>query len=287
MSERFEEQLLLLKEKERNKEKWERRLVELSAELQEAKRTADASQAKFTEEQHDVEKLQGLTITNLFYTILGSKNDKLKTENEEVLKAKLRYDQSIEMQRHIERDIKSLKVQLVDVINIQLEYEQLMEAKESFIRDHDPETSGKLMSLSEQKANLTVVCKELREAVRAGELVQQALERAEDCLRSAKNWGTYDLLGGGMISTAIKHGRMDDAQDHIRTAQNRLSQFAKELKDVQISISTDLEISGLLSVTDKLKEIGRLVSQLGNEEAQAEGKLLELERQYSDILERA
>ncbi|QGQ99177.1 hypothetical protein EHS13_32025 [Paenibacillus psychroresistens] len=175
-----------------------------------------------------------------------------------------------------------------------------------------PETSGKLLILSEQKTNLAIVCKELQEAVCAGELVQKSLDQAEDCLRSARNWGTYDMLGGGMISTAIKHGRMDDAQGHIRIAQNRLRQFAKELKDVQVLISSDLEISGLLkfsdfffdgliadwmvqgrindsleSVTDKLKEIGRLVSQLGNEEAQAKGKLREIESQYSDILEKA
>lgn len=50
------------------------------------------------------------------------------------------------------------------------------------------------------------------------EYLLYALERAEKALASAGNWGVYDMMGGGVISTHIKRGRMDDAQVAIMDA---------------------------------------------------------------------
>ena len=44
------------------------------------------------------------------------------------------------------------------------------------------------------------------------------LVRAREKLDSARNWGIFDILGGGIISTLVKHGRMDDADTCIRQA---------------------------------------------------------------------
>lgn len=48
------------------------------------------------------------------------------------------------------------------------------------------------------------------------------LEEALDALGSARGWGLWDILGGGFLSTLIKHGHMDDAEAHIREAQRLL-----------------------------------------------------------------
>ena len=66
---------------------------------------------------------------------------------------------------------------------------------------------------------------------RALHLVGEAryqLERALDALGSARGWGLWDVLGGGFISTLIKHGHMADAESHIREAK-RLLEIAGEL----------------------------------------------------------
>lgn len=56
------------------------------------------------------------------------------------------------------------------------------------------------------------------------------LEKALDELGSARGWGLWDILGGGFLSTLIKHGHMDDAEAHIREAQ-RLLEMAGPLND--------------------------------------------------------
>lgn len=52
--------------------------------------------------------------------------------------------------------------------------------------------------------------RELIEAIEASRKAEIALKDAKECLNSAKNWGTYDILGGGVLSTAAKHQKIDE-----------------------------------------------------------------------------
>lgn len=53
--------------------------------------------------------------------------------------------------------------------------------------------------------------REMQEAVQAGERALQSLYAARDKLGSARNWGIFDMLGGGFISDLVKHSKMNDA----------------------------------------------------------------------------
>ena len=90
-----------------------------------------------------------------------------------------------------------------------------------------------------------------REAVnKALPMVREAayqLERAQDKLDSARNWGIFDILGGGLISSLIKHSRLSDAQACIQQAQTDLDAFRRELEDVHVP---DLQIGGFLTFAD-------------------------------------
>lgn len=61
-----------------------------------------------------------------------------------------------------------------------------------------------------------------------------------DSLQCAKGWGTWDLLGGGLISTAIKHSRIDDARKSVHQIQYRLKVFQKELNDVDPHLNSEI-----------------------------------------------
>ena len=60
------------------------------------------------------------------------------------------------------------------------------------------------------------------------------LERAQDRLGSARNWGIFDILGGGLISTLVKHDRMDSAGDCIREASRLMERVRQMLPDIQV-----------------------------------------------------
>ena len=77
--------------------------------------------------------------------------------------------------------------------------------------------------------------KEIREAIQAGEAALSSLRNAQEKLNSAKNWGIWDIVGGGFMSSLIKHSRMDDAQEYMEEAGQNLRRFEKELQDVSLS----------------------------------------------------
>ena len=54
--------------------------------------------------------------------------------------------------------------------------------------------------------------KEIQEAIQAANHALACLSQADTYLQSAKNWGLFDMLGGGALTTFFKHSKMDDAR---------------------------------------------------------------------------
>ncbi len=92
--------------------------------------------------------------------------------------------------------------------------------------------------------------KERQEAIVAGERALDSLEKAQNCLDSARGWGIYDILGGGLISSLIKHGRMDKAEEYLSEAKYDLRQFENELRDLDEFENINLDTQDFLGIAD-------------------------------------
>ena len=99
-------------------------------------------------------------------------------------------------------------------------------------------------------SNDASLLRETDEAIRAGQEAHSQAQQVLDTLRSAKGWGVYDLLGGGMLSGLIKHSRMDKAQQQMEDFRRALERFNRELKDVRVQCSASAELSGFWRVAD-------------------------------------
>jgi hypothetical protein len=129
--------------------------------------------------------------------------------------------------------------------------------------------------------------REIDEAIRAGRAALQALDDAERNISSARNFGIWDILGGGFISSALKHSKMDEAQRCMERAQNALQDFQKELSDVQMSSDLKVDADGLtkffdiwcdnflvdLMVQSRIKEAQENIRQAKQNVQQAIGRL--------------
>ena len=91
---------------------------------------------------------------------------------------------------------------------------------------------------------------EIREAIRAADDALMCLNDARQCLQSAGNWGIMDMLGGGILSTFIKHNKMGRAEQQLADARSALRRFAGELRDVESVVDVDLRIDDFLSFAD-------------------------------------
>lgn len=91
------------------------------------------------------------------------------------------------------------------------------------------------------------MAREVREARAAGIRALNSLRRAQKALDTARGWGIMDMLGGGLISSLIKHSKVDDAKYNVEQAKFDLEAFCDELQDVNLP---DVHIDGLLSFAD-------------------------------------
>lgn len=234
-----------------------RRRDKLRSKLRSARQLAKKSrddqerlQQRLAKEQSDVDALEGLSITGLLHAMLGSKEDKLQKERSELAAAKLKFDQACESARDLGADVQRLGDELALVADADKEFEQVLADKEQYLAEGTNEVSEQLIELAEQVAELTADKKELEEVVQAGKAALQSMQEIQGTLKSAANWGTFDLIGGGTLTTLAKHSKIDAAKGQARTAQRRLIQFEEELADADQDLDSSLDIGGLATFAD-------------------------------------
>lgn len=86
--------------------------------------------------------------------------------------------------------------------------------------------------------------KEIDEAIAAGHEALAALRDAADSLDSAKRWGVVDVLGGGLLTSVVKHSRLGDANRALAKARAAIRRFTQELADVRELADLNANVSG-------------------------------------------
>lgn len=201
-------------------------------------------------EEKDVDKLEQLSLTGLFAAVLGTKEEKLEKERQEYLVAKLKYDASQKLIHELKKEISMLEEQMAPLKNIEEKYQQLLKKKEEVLKTKQGTDLRELFIIAEEEGRLASRGKELQEAEEAAQEVMQSLEDLLGTLNSAANWGVWDMLGGGLISTAIKHSKIDDAREQIIVVQRNLNRLERELTDIKIYADLGIDIGGLASFAD-------------------------------------
>ncbi len=92
--------------------------------------------------------------------------------------------------------------------------------------------------------------KEKAEAINAANDALYYLGRADEILNKARNWGLADIMGGGMLITAVKRQRMREASEEINRARSALSQLNDELLDLNQYFTLDVGLDDFLSAAD-------------------------------------
>ncbi len=232
-------------EKRRLKDKLEEDLNQVERSLEVKSRLLDTLEGQLKKEQVDVEKLERLSLMGLFYSALGSREQQADKERQELLAAQLKYQQAKRAVDALRADQAYLERQLSELGGVEEEYAGLFVQKENMLSQANPKIAGDLFRLSEQIAERNAEKGEIDEAIRAANGVTASLDVVIDLLESAEGWGTWDMLGGGFLSTAIKHSRIDDARDAVEDVQAKMSRFTRELADVRRSTEIKIEIDDL------------------------------------------
>ena len=91
---------------------------------------------------------------------------------------------------------------------------------------------------------------EINEAIAAADDALFYLQKADDSMNSAKNWGLFDMFGGGLISTFVKHDKMDNAQRDVDNAKIALQKLGRELDDLDEMMDIEIQVDSFASFAD-------------------------------------
>jgi hypothetical protein len=237
-------------ERKKLKKKLEQDLSSIEKELHEKTTRLEALTTRLDKEKTDLEKLERTSLTSLFYSVLGSREQQLEKERQEMLVAQLQYQQTKFQVNFLKQEQDTLSLKLEGLKEADSEYMRLLSGKESLLRQSNGPVAHELVEVSEQLAAKNSEIKEIDEAIFAGNNVIFGLEQVIGSLESAEGWGTWDLLGGGLLATAAKHSRIDEARSRIHDVQAKMSRFKRELADVQRSVELKIDIGSLETFAD-------------------------------------
>lgn len=250
MFEELNNELIEIKEKLRERQKLQGDIDKTRSMLSEKMSQLRELRLILEKEHADVKKLEGLSLNGLFHFILGDKDRQLNKERQEYLYAQLKYDECKHAVSALEKEIEGLKSRIAAIGELDTRYEDVVRKKEQLLTQNCGESTRKLSEISEAIADKQSDMKELNEAIAAGRLALKGLNQVVSSLRSAHNWGTFDLLGGGLISTAVKHSRINSARESIHRVQQQLRIFQRELADVGSKTDIEIDIGSFATFAD-------------------------------------
>lgn len=246
----YEEQLQRLQQQIVQKRREESKLKELNEQLKVLRTRVSEFQKNKLEQQADVDQLEGHSLAAFFYAMIGKKEERLDKEREEAYAAKVKYDVAARELSAIEEDILRSEAEINRLKGSEQQYERMLRDKAEEIKNTGSDEAEEIFQAEERIAYIENQLKEINEALVAGEKALSITNRVLSNLDSAEGWGTWDLLGGGMISGMAKHSHLDEAQKLVEDLQVQLRRFKTELTDVTIDADIQVSIDGFLHFAD-------------------------------------
>lgn len=280
--------------------------------LSEAERQEAAAEQALASERADVADLERLSVARIRAALRGSRDTDLDREQAEAQRAEYalglaRHESAARRERLADLDSRIAADQAV--LRMRPEVEA---ARERWLREASPGIAGALDEVAGRASAVDAEIRELDEALAAGQQAAAALSAAAGELGSARGWSTYDtFFGGGMISSAIKHDRIDRATATLRGADEALRRLGLELRDVGMTdlrgldipemrrmfdiwfdnIFSDLGVrQAILRASDQVDavrhRVGIVVTELEGRRESAAGRRATIDRERSALLER-
>ena len=246
----YDEELKELQQQAAMKNRLETILKELKKQREELQGRVDERASIKEKEQLDVERLERRSLTNYFYQVVGKLDEKLTAEKQEAYQAAVKYDAAYCELQAVETDIRAKELEYGRVRRSNERYQEVLKEKQEAVKLSGVPEAEEILRLEAQITSLDVQLKELNEAISAGKRAEQIAEGILSSLSSAEGWGTWDLLGGGLIADMAKHSHLDEAQGQVERLQGALRKFKTELTDVEIIADMQVNIDGFLRFAD-------------------------------------
>lgn len=258
---------------------------ELESQRKDLEKKVGVLKAQQQLEQADVDKLEGRSLAAFFAGIRGNKEEKLNKERQEARAAAVKYDMTARELEAVKYDLSRNREELEGLGDIDQRRDQIMTAWAQEVKAAGGPMGQTILGLEEQIAAAEAQQREIREAITAGKSALVIVESIQKSLGDAEGWGTWDMLGGGLLSTMFKHDALDEAQGKVEGLQVALRRFRNELVDVEISADLQLTLDDFTQFADYFFD-GLFVDwTVQSEISKSQARVEETEDQIRSVLE--
>ncbi|HYN65515.1 MAG TPA: hypothetical protein VES93_01420 [Ornithinibacter sp.] len=198
------------------------------------------------QEADDVEQLEGFGLAAVLSAVRGTRTGSLDRERAEEVAARYAVQTATGHLQAVEARREEVDRRLAQLGDTAVRREAATQAHAEALRLSGHPRAAGLDAVLDELAEAAAEATELAEARQAGIRAATELDAALRELGSADSWSAYDTwFGGGLVSSSIKHGRIDGAGRRIAQAQDALVDLARELADVAsvANLRADLGIS--------------------------------------------
>lgn len=91
---------------------------------------------------------------------------------------------------------------------------------------------------------------QVSEAINLTNQILGYVEQAERSLSSARNWGFFDVLGGGFITDLIKHSKLNRARSAMDDVNYLMQRLQQVLGSIQMPADYRMEIGNFATFAD-------------------------------------
>lgn len=91
---------------------------------------------------------------------------------------------------------------------------------------------------------------QISEAINLTNQILGYVEQAERSLSSARNWGFFDVLGGGFIVDMIKHHKLGKAREAMESVNYLMQRLQQVLGSLQLPADYRMEIGNFATFAD-------------------------------------
>ncbi|GAB4041172.1 hypothetical protein [Spirosoma gilvum] len=190
-------------------------------------------------EQADVDRLDRLSWASLYYDLLNTKPQQRSKEEAEAQQARLRYDVVSASVDELKQQLAEQETRLTAYATVDPDYDRFIQEKRialSFSAGYlGNQYQKRLSELTEQNRQL----QELDEAHKAGLQALDEVFRLRKLLEQARNWGTWDMLGGSALASIGKYQKLDDVRDQSYRVTQSLERFRAEYADLNQTFLTE------------------------------------------------
>jgi DNA repair exonuclease SbcCD ATPase subunit len=163
---------------------------------------------------------------------------------------KSEYENCADSITDIEKDINFYKEQIENYHSLDSDYDDLIRERQDLILSKNDSTARELRGYLDEISEKESSARSIREGISACNRALPSLARAIGNMESARSWGIWDIMGGGFLSTAVKHSRIDNMRQEIKGVEREIRALNTNLSYINLPSDMDIEIGGFATFAD-------------------------------------